>query len=79
MCFQVCKAVKGMDRRWVVEDYEKRLVNSKLCVIGQAYHNHLTLLMDKDGVIYAGYDDLLYVVSNNSLKAIDILCNRPLS
>ncbi len=74
--FDVCKAVADIDSRWIIEDYTDRLRNKKLCVIGQAFSSHLTLIMDDKGKIYGGFDDLLYLVGNNKYDAIEAMCSQ---
>lgn len=57
-----------------VEDYSER-VGAPLCVIGEAFSYHMTLVMDPDGKVYAGYDDTLIYVGNSGIDAIEAICS----
>lgn len=57
-----------------VEDYSER-VGAPLCVIGEAFSYHMTLVMNPDGQIYAGYDDTLIYVGNSGIDAIEAICS----
>ncbi|MCU0390623.1 MAG: SUKH-3 domain-containing protein [Thermoflexibacter sp.] len=74
--FDVCKVIEEFDKRWIDEDYINRISTSNLCVIGQAYSNHLTLLMDELGTVYGGYDDLLYLIGKSGEEAIENLITK---
>jgi len=68
-----------VDARWVRDDYALRIGNSKLCVIGAAYSDHLLLFMDNAGRVYGGYDDFLCEVAGSGPEAIEALVsNHPL-
>ena len=68
-----------MDAHWVRDDYALRVGNSKLCVIGAAYSDHLLLFMDNAGRVYGGCDDFLCEVASSVPEAIEVLVsNRPL-
>jgi len=56
-----------------VKDYSVR-VGKSLCVIGQARREYMVLLMDSDGRVYAGYDQLLVKVGDSPVDAIEALC-----
>lgn len=71
--FDAIKAVNDINPIWV-EEYSKRLKNESLCVIGQAYSNHLTLLINYSGQIYGGYDDNLYFIGESGEEAIQAIC-----
>ena len=71
--FNACEAGAGEDARWVQGDYAPRIGNSKLCVIGEAYSNHLLLFMDDAGRVYGGYDDFLCDVASSGPEAIEAL------
>lgn len=58
----------------VKEDYDER-VGAPLCVIGEAFDYHMTLMMDSDGKVYAGYDDTLILVGNSGDDAIEAICS----
>ena len=74
--FDVCKAVAEIDPSWVFDDYTKRLLREKLCVVGQAYSNHMTLIMSEKGELFGGFDDLLWLVGKDSREAIEVLCTK---
>lgn len=57
-----------------VEDYSER-VGASLCVIGEAFSYHMTLVMNPDGKVYAGYDDTLIQVGKSGTDAIEALCS----
>jgi hypothetical protein len=66
------RAVAKFDFAWA-QEYMQRLGES-LSAIGTAASGYLLLLMDKQGAVYAGYDDLLYYVGSDALEALDNLC-----
>jgi SUKH-3 immunity protein len=79
MHFDILKTERDIDSSWVLENYSHRLNNIELCIIGQAYDNHMTLFMDSFGKIYGGYDDSLYLIGNSYQSAIEnIYYNREL-
>lgn len=57
----------------VSEDYNQR-VGAHLCVIGEAFSRHMTVMMSPDGKVYAGYDDTLIRVGDSGIDAIEALC-----
>lgn len=44
-----------------------------VCPIGQAFSDHMTLVMAADGSVYAGYDDTLVRVGRSGEEAIENL------
>ncbi|MCC5618654.1 SUKH-3 domain-containing protein [Nostoc sp. CHAB 5836] len=58
----------------VKEDYDQRL-GAPLCVIGEAFDYHMTLMMDSNGKVYAGYDDTLIHVGDSGIDAIEAICS----
>ncbi|MBF2005505.1 MAG: SUKH-3 domain-containing protein [Chlorogloeopsis fritschii C42_A2020_084] len=66
-------AVADIGSGWVKE-YSER-VGAPLCVIGEAFSYHMTLVMDSDGRVFAGYDDTLIHVGNSGTDAIEALCS----
>ncbi|SEO76907.1 SUKH-3 immunity protein [Mucilaginibacter gossypiicola] len=74
--FDAKEAVRGVDPLWAQKDYKTRLANKNLCIIGEAYSNHLTLMMDEDGAVYGGYDDFLCFIANSGREAIEAICLR---
>ncbi|MGI8502881.1 MAG: SUKH-3 domain-containing protein [Hassallia sp.] len=57
-----------------VEEYNER-VGAVLCVIGEAFSYHMTVVMAPDGKVYAGYDDTLIHVGDSGTDAIEALCS----
>jgi hypothetical protein len=66
-------AVADIGSGWV-EEYSER-VGVPLCVIGQAFSYHMTVVMAQDGKVYAGYDDTLIHVGDSGTDAIEALCS----
>ncbi len=72
--FNVIKAISGGDPAWVTDEYSSR-VGKQLCVIGEAFRRSMTLCMSSDKKVYAGLDDMLFLVGNSIKSAIETLCN----
>jgi hypothetical protein len=72
--FDVVKAMNDFDPRWIKENYSRRLNGTQLCVIGQAFSNHLTLMMSEDGKVYGGFDDFLTLLGGDGRQAIENIC-----
>ena len=72
--FDVIKSVRDTNPFWVKDEYSQRLNNFNLCVIGQAFTNHMTIIMDNYGNVYGGYDDNLYFIADSGEDAIRIIC-----
>ena len=66
-------AVADIGSGWV-EEYSER-IGVPLCVIGQVFSYHMTLVMGSDGKVYAGYDDTLIYVGDSGIDAIEALCS----
>jgi hypothetical protein len=66
-------AVADIDSGWV-EEYSER-IGVPLCIIGQAFSYHMTLVMAPDSKVYAGYDDTLIHVGDSGIDAIEALCS----
>lgn len=76
--FDVHKAIRGIDPRVVLEEYNKAANTKNLCVIGQAYTTHLTLLMSETGEVFGGYDESFCLLGNTGIEAIENICfNKP--
>lgn len=56
-----------------VETYEEH-VKESLVVIGEAYSEHLTLMMSESGKVYGAYDDYLTLLGCNGFEALESLC-----
>ena len=57
-----------------VKAYSK-IVDGRLCPIGEAARGYLVLLMDEKGVVYASYDDFFARVGPSGPEAIETLCS----
>lgn len=68
--FDPIEAEKGVDSSWILSDYANRLNKTELCIIGQAFNNHLTLFMTDSGKIYGGFDDFLCYIAIDPKSAI---------
>jgi hypothetical protein len=68
------RATEDIDLTWVHKTYSERLEGAKLFVVGQAYSNHMTLMMDQTGKVYGGFDDDLFMVGENGIAAVNNLC-----
>jgi hypothetical protein len=70
--FDACHAASGVfpDRvaKWAGQ------VDEPLCVIGEAFRNHMTLVMGQSGAVFAGMDDLLLKIGDSGTDAIEGLC-----
>jgi hypothetical protein len=74
--FNAEKASNDVSPYWAQENYAYRLNNKSLCIIGQAYSDHLTLMMDAEGKVYGGYDDSLFFIASNGREAICNICSN---
>jgi hypothetical protein len=72
--FDLKKAIDEIDRSWI-EDYALKIKSKQLCVIGQAYSDHLTLIMDSNGKVYGGFDEELFFIGNSGEEAIEAICS----
>ena len=76
--FDVIRAIEGVYRE-CVETYEQK-VGESLAVVGEAYSNHLVLLMSISGKFYGAFDDVLILIGNNKFEALEALCsNKPMT
>jgi len=57
-----------------VQHYTQHLAPAPLCLIGQAYAEHLMLLMDAAGVVYGSFDHVLFRVGATGREAIEAIC-----
>jgi len=72
--FNVMKAEQGIHEDWIQKDYKMRIGGMEVCIIGQAFSNHLSLFMDISGKMYGGYDDELFFVGQDQYEAITNIC-----
>lgn len=70
--FDTIAAVDGIYRE-KVETYEQR-VEKSLVVVGEAYSNHMVILMATTGEFYAAFDDLLIFLGKDRFEALKSLC-----
>jgi len=67
-------ACVAASRVWFPDYYAPRIGDTKLCVIGSVYSDHLLLFMDRFGRVYGGFDEYLCLVSNSGCEAIEAIC-----
>ncbi len=72
--FKAREAAGDVDVSWVLQNYAQRIGNPTLCVIGQAYTDHLLLFMDDTGQVYGGFDDYLCWLASSGEAAIEAIC-----
>jgi hypothetical protein len=70
--FDPALAAADVSSEWVT--YWGGGVDERLCVIGEAYRRNMTLVMGPSGRIFAGRDELLSVVGDDAIDAIEALC-----
>lgn len=73
MHFDPLRAINNIYRERV-EVYEEQIFES-LVVIGEAYSEHLTLMISESGKIYGAFDDYLTLLGCNYYEAINVLCS----
>lgn len=73
--FDLIKAVDDIFFEWT-KVYSERIGNIEVCPIGQAFNDHLTILMDKTGKVYGGYDQSLFFIGNSGEEAIERICSN---
>jgi hypothetical protein len=76
MHFDPIKAVSSFYSDWISDNYSKRIKNNTLSVIGQAFTNHLTLMMNSNGEVYGGYDENLYFIAASGPEAIQTILSN---
>jgi hypothetical protein len=60
-------------QEWRIQEYEMAL-GSRLTVIGRAFSDHMTVVMDEGGRVYAGFEDVLVNVGKSGADALNALC-----
>jgi hypothetical protein len=70
--FDAARAAEHVFREQV--SYWSTLTDKELCPIGEAFNEHMTVVMAKDGSVYAGYDDHLVQLGRTGTEAIEALC-----
>lgn len=74
--FDAIRAEMQVDPSWILNDYANRLNRSKLCILGQAFNNHLTLFIADSGDIFGGFDDFLcYIAADPRSAIVEIYSN----
>lgn len=66
------RATEGIYRE-KVECYEKR-DGEGLVTVGEAYNEHMVILMSSTGKVLAAYDDVLILLGLDPLGALEALC-----
>jgi hypothetical protein len=75
--FDPVLAIKHTVHGNVMKDSERAGV--EICPVGEASRGHLLLTMDPRGRMFASYDDVLGIVGESPIEAIESLCEgRPL-
>jgi hypothetical protein len=54
--------------------YWSSRVGSELCPVGEAFSDHMTMVMTDDGAVYAGFDETLVRLGNSGTEALNTLC-----
>ncbi len=57
----------------LIQDYEKAL-GRPLTVIGEAFTDHMTVVMDDLGRVYGGFEDIFHKFGDTGVGAINCLC-----
>jgi len=71
--FDIAEAVvHGSSTR--VQTYGRRL-GVEMCLIGEGFRGYLLLMMDEEGRVYGGYDQVLLHIGNSGIDAIGALCD----
>ena len=70
--FDAFLAAGSIDRE-TVSEYEV-VVGKRLTVIGEAYHENMTLFMDEDGRVFGGIENTLLRFGDSGVEAINCLC-----
>lgn len=58
-----------------VTEYYSDRAGTPLCVIGTASRDYLVLMMDREGGVYAGFDEVFLRVGDSGADAIEALCS----
>jgi len=72
--FDALRAVKSLDCGWF-KHYAAR-IDKLVTPIGMCGQEHATLMIDADGIIYAGVDDCFGKIANSPEEAILELCDK---
>lgn len=56
-----------------LKSWEER-IGGPLAPIGEAFHDHMTLVMTVAGEVFAGMDDVLCRIAQSGERAVDALC-----
>ena len=59
--------------RYTVAAYAEAL-GKPVCPIGDAFHDHMVLMMTERGVVYAAFEDTLVHVADSGIDAVNDLC-----
>lgn len=71
--FDVIRASKNVHRA-TIDAWAERL-GTQLLPIGEAFDEHMTLVMTEDGRVFGGYDDFLAFIGQDGEDAIEALCS----
>lgn len=67
--FDISRAIKRVEVNDLL--YYSQALQKKLCLIGETSSGYMVLMMDQNGVVYAGIDDLLYLVGETGEASIN--------
>jgi hypothetical protein len=56
-----------------VETYEQK-IREKLVVVGEAFNEHLILMISESGKFFGAYDDYLTLLGNDTYEGINSIC-----
>jgi hypothetical protein len=72
-CHFIADQASANAQDWRLRQFERAL-GSHLTVIGEAFSDHMTLLMDEGGRVYGGFENILVRVGDSGADAINALC-----
>lgn len=58
----------------LIQEYESA-VGQPMSVIGEAYHEHMTMTMAESGAVYGGFEDTLVRIGFSGVEALNVLCS----
>jgi len=72
-CHFIVERAAGNAEPIAIAEY-MRVLDCRLTVIGEAFHDHMTMLMDENGAVFAGYEDTLVRLGDSGTEALNTLC-----
>lgn len=49
-------------------------IGAPLCPVGEAFNDHMTVLMAQNGAVYGGFEETLVKLGNSGYEALNTLC-----